>query len=313
MPGVVTSPFGTLAVIADPADGDGRVGAELPALERALGKGDLDYRLTLADPTRGLGQLASAALDDGARFVVAVGSDATVQDVVNGMFRDGRPIVEEAVLGVVAANTGNQLVRSFGLPGDTEGGVRRLAGADTYPFDVMKVTCAGPDGPVTRYATNLAMMGLAARVELQRQRMPGWLGERGRAFASFWRGYVGAHRQQVSIAYDTKRWDGETFQIIVGNAQYGPDGLRLSPRSWPGDGVLDALVFTGQKSDAYTMMPRIMRHGDHIPDPNIHELRAKIRFAIDAERPMTVVADGREFGATPATFQVVAHQLLFKL
>ena len=137
MPGVVTSPFGTLAVIADPADGDGRVGAELPALERALGEGDLDYRLTLADPTRGLGQLASAALEDGARFVVAVGSDATVQDVVNGMFRDGRPIVEEAVLGVVAANTGNQLVRSFGLPGDTEGGERRLAGADTFPFDVM--------------------------------------------------------------------------------------------------------------------------------------------------------------------------------
>ena len=50
------------------------------------------------------------------------------------------------MLGVVAANTGNDLVRSFGLPGDTEGGVRQLAGENTYPFDVMKITCAGPDG-----------------------------------------------------------------------------------------------------------------------------------------------------------------------
>ena len=45
--------------------------------------------------------------------------------------------------------------------------------------------------------------------------------------------------------------------------------MRLSPRSFPGDGVLDALVFTGPKSDAYRLLPRIFRHGDHVPDPDI--------------------------------------------
>ena len=204
MPGDVTSPFGTLAVIADPADGDGRVAAELPALERALGARDLDYRLTLADRGPRARTLASAALDDGARFVVAVGDDATVQDVVNGMFRDGRPIVDEAVLGVVAANTGNDLVRSFGLPGDTEGGVRRLAGADTYPFDVMKVTCAGPDGTRDPLRAQPGRDRAWQHGSTAAPRMPGWLGERGRRFAGFWRGYVGARRQQVSIGYDTK-------------------------------------------------------------------------------------------------------------
>ncbi len=87
----------------------------------------------------------------------------------------------------------------------------------------------------------------------------------------------------------------------------------MSPRSFPGDGVLDALVFSGPRSDAYTLLPRIYRHGDHIPDPHIQEMRAKIRIAIEAERPLPIAADGVPMGTTPATFQVVPQQILLKL
>ena len=315
MPGVVTSPFGSLAVIANPQDGDGKVGDELPALERALTQRDLDYRLTVTSLRDETMEAAASALDEGVRFVVAVGDDGTVQDVVNGMFRDGAPIVMDPVLGVVAATGGNELVRSFGLPRDTEGGVQRLMGETTYPMDVMKITCrARPgDGEVVRYATNMAQLGLGAQVALGRARLPPWLGERGRAFIGFWGGYVRTRNRSVRVAYDTKSWEGTAFQVLVGNAQFTAGGLRMSPRSWPGDGVIDALVFTGNKSDAYTMMPRILRHGDHLPDPNITELRAKIRFAIETDRPLAVVADGTLLGTTPATFQVVPQQILFKM
>ena len=109
-----------------------------------------------------------------------------------------------------------------------------------------------------------------------------------------------------------KKWEGQSFHVVIGNGQFA-SGVRLSPRSFPGDGVLDALVFTGQKSDAYTMMPRIMRHGGHVPDDSIKELRAKVRFSVESEWPLAVVADGESLGTTPATFQVVAQQILLKL
>jgi diacylglycerol kinase family enzyme len=310
----MTSPFGSLAVIADPRAGYGRVGDQLDALQRALRANDLDFRLSLAERDGDGAEFASAALDQGYRYLVAVGDDAAVQDVLNGMFRDGAPIVEEPVLGVVAAEAGNDLLRSFGLPDDVEGGVRHLLGDNTYPFDVMRVTSTGDDGaPHTRYAHNLAQIGLGAHVELARRRLPAWLGEGRRAFLGFWRGYVTTRRQRLRIAYDTKAWEGDAFQVVVGNGQFTSGGIRLSPRSYPGDGVLDALVFTGQKSDAYTMMPRIMRHGGHVPNDAIKELRAKIRFTVEAERPTAVVADGEPFGRTPATFQVVPQQILLKL
>ena len=309
----MTCPFGVLAVIADPSAGDGGVGERLPDLHRALASNDLEYNLSVAEHPGDGARLATAALDDGCRYVVAVGDDAIVQDVVNGMFRDGAPIVEDSVLGVVAAHAENDLLRSFGLPDDIDGGVRHLVGENTYPFDLMRITCRGPDGELaTRYAHNLAQIGIGANAELARKRLPAWLGDRRRRFLGFWRGYIGTRRRVVRIGYDMKHWEGESFHVVIGNGQFA-SGIRLSPRSFPGDGVLDALVFTGQKSDAYTMIPRIMRHGGHVPDDAIKELRAKVRFSVESEWPLAVVADGEPFGTTPATFQVVAQQILLKL
>ena len=110
-----------------------------------------------------------------------------------------------------------------------------------------------------------------------------------------------------------KTFEGRAFNVIVANAQFTSAGLRMSPRSFPGDGVLDAHVFRGPRSDAYRMLPRIYRHGDHIPDPNIHEMRAKIRVAVEADRPLPIVADGEVLGTTPATFQIVPQRILLKL
>ena len=310
----MASPFGHLAVIADPRAGHGRVGERLRALQRALESNGLEYRLSIAGSDGEGARLTSSALDHGFRYVVAVGDDATVQEVVNGLFRDGAPIVDGPVLGVVAADADNDLLRSFGLPDDVDGGVHHLLGDNTYPFDVMRITCTGPDGQrLTRYAHNLAQIGLGANVELARRRLPARLGDHRRRFLGFWRGYVGTRRRSLRIAYDMKAWEGDGFHVVIGNGQFASGGMRLSPRSYPGDGVLDALVFTGQRSDAYTMMPRIMRHGGHVPDDAIKELRAKIRFTVEADRPMALVADGEPFGTTPATFQVVPRQILLKL
>lgn len=303
------SPFGSLAVIADPRAG---VTDELPALERALDARGLDHRTLVAngsDPAA----LATDAMDEGFRFLVAVGDDATVQDVVNGMFRDGRPILEDPVLGVVAAGSGCDLVRSFGLPGDTESAAAHLVGENTYALDLMRITATAPGGErVTRYGHNLAQVGMGAQQEACAAKAPRWLGG-SRRFYGFWCGYMKTKATTVSVAHDTRTWEGRAWNVVVANAQFTGGGLRLSPRSFPGDGVLDALVFTGPRSGAYTQLPRLFRHGDHVPDPHIRELRAKVRFEVRSERPMPVLVDGVAMGTTPATFQVVPRSILFKL
>ena len=306
---VATSPFGPLAVLLDPRTG----GKTLPIeVERALQAQGLEYRLQVADTSAELTRLSSAALDEGYRFVAAVGDDATLQHVVNGLFRDGRPIVQEPVLGVVAAGTGCDLSLSFGLPRDISGAVGHLAGDNTYPFDVMKIAVTGPDGQrVIRYAHNVAEVGFhaAATIAAGRDQRAANV----RRFVGFWRAYLRSGVQPLTIGTDRTTIEVDAWSVVIGNGQFTDGGIRLSPRSFPGDGVLDALVFTGPKSDAYRMLPRIFRHGDHLPDPHIKELRAKLKIDVTAPRALPVVADGLPLGTTPVTFQVVPQQILLKV
>jgi diacylglycerol kinase (ATP) len=309
----VTSPFGALAVIVDPTAGEGRVAAEVGAVERALAHRGLEHRIQVAEAPGDVSRLATAALDEGYRYLAAVGDDGTVQDVVNGMFRDGRTIVDSPVLAVVAAGSGCDLVRSFGLPGDVDGASSHLMGENTYELDVMKITARGRNGATeVRYAHNVAEVGLHASATAKAAGFPRWMGN-GRRFVGFWAAYAGTRRSVLDVVVDGRPQQHRAWSVIVGNGQFADGGLRLSPRSFPGDGVLDALLFTGPKSDAYRLLPRIFRHGDHVPDPGVKELRARVALRIDGPRSLPVVADGSVLGTTPVTFQVVPRQILLKL
>ncbi len=237
--------------------------------------------------------------------MAAVGDDATVQDVVNGMFRDGHPIVPDAVLAVIPANSSCDLVKSFGLPSDAVDATAHLLGEETYPFDLMKLQSVSDGGEQTvRYAHNLAQIGFHAEATARTARLPERLGN-ARRFLGFWGAYVRTRPVDLAIDVDGRAHALRGWSLVIGNGQFADGGLRLSPRSFPGDGVMDALVFTGPKSDAYRMLPRIFRHGDHIPDPGIKELRTKLVLRVEAERRLPVVADGAYLGTTPVSIQMV--------
>lgn len=310
------SPFGPVTVIADPWAGGGHVGSELAALERALAGRGLAYTLVVAEARGDATRLAAEALDGGGRYLAAVGDDATVQDVVNGMFRDGRTIVHEPVLAVLAANSGCDLVKSFGLPGDVEGASAHLLGPHTYPMDLMKIavtTAGGPAAePTIRYAHNVVEVGLHAAAWRRAGRLPSGLGN-ARRFLGFWGAYATNRVRDLKVGIDATSHELRGWSVVVGNGQFTDGGMRLSPRSFPGDGVLDALVFVGPKSDAYRLLPKMFQHGDHIPHPHIEELRAKLTVRLDADRPMPVVADGEYLGTTPVTVQMVPRSILLKL
>jgi diacylglycerol kinase (ATP) len=306
------TPFGELTVIVNPHAGRRRVGQEISRLQESLRERDLPNRLVLTERPGDATRIASEALEAGGRFVVAVGGDGTVNEVLNGMFRDGEPLVADAVLGVVAAGSGCDLVRTFGLPGDATKACRHLAGDNTYPFDVIKITYANEHGgQAERYCANITEAGLGAAVAARAAKLPARLGQ-SRYFIAFWRVLPAFKLAQVRVQADRKVYEGPAYQVVVANCQFYGGGMRISPRSYPGDGVLDTLVFTGPKSDAFTMIPRVYR-GDHIPNDHIREMRSKVAVRVEADRALPIEADGEILGSTPATFQVIPQRIRMKL
>jgi YegS/Rv2252/BmrU family lipid kinase len=294
----MSTPFGELTVIVNPHAGKRHVGEEIPELERTLRARNLPYRLLRTQGPGDATRLAREALESGGRFLVAVGGDGTVHEVVNGMFDDeGKPIVPDAVLGVVAAGSGCDLIRTFGLPGDATRACHHLTGDNTYPLDIGKITYTTTDGErAVRYFVNVAEVGLGAAVAARAERMSPSLG-RSKYFLGFWLTLPRFKMARVTVVAGRKTYEGPAYLVVVGNAQYYGGGMKISPRSYPGDGVMDALVFKGPKSDAFTLLPKIYR-GEHLPH---------------ADRALPIESDGEVLGTTPVTFEVIPQPIQMKL
>lgn len=303
--------FGTLELIAYPAEAGGAVGAVLPDVERAVSGLGLEYRLHLVSDPREAEGVARDTLARGGTFVVVVGGDRMVNEALNGMFDGGLPIGSQPVLGLVPASSGCDFARNFGLPDEGAAACRYLAGDNSFPVDVGRVTATGPDGSsVTRYFAGLAQVGLGAEAAVRTLRLPHRL-RSSRAFLGYWLTMLRFRPVVVHIASDRRTFDGSVHDVMVANGQFRGGGIRVSPRSWPSDGYLDLLVMTGPKSDSFTMLPRMYR-GEHLPHPNVREFRIKA-IRLEAERPLAVTADGIVVGTTPATFEVVPEAIRVKV
>src|SRR5262245_22461686 len=63
-------------------------------------------------------ELTRTAIKSGAKTVVAVGGDGTINEVVNGFFENDLEISHQVQLGIIPHGTGSDFVRILNLPRD---------------------------------------------------------------------------------------------------------------------------------------------------------------------------------------------------
>ena len=306
----MTSPFGPLVIIANPKAGRGKLSAALDEIDHVLKDAALEHRIVETTHPGHATQAARDALRGGERYLVAAGGDGTVHEVVNGMLEDGGPVAADAVLGVVAAGSGCDFVRSFGIPGDAVQAARHLAGDAVRQIDVGRVTYAAGGGQASRYFPNIAQVGLGASVVAWAARLPALLGPT-RYNAGFWLALPGFRRTTVTLEADGQAYEWRAHNVVVANCQFYGGGMRISPKSEPDDGVLDVLAMVGPKSDAFTIVPKVYK-GTHLPHRGIAELRAS-RIRVEASAPLGIEADGEMLGTTPATFEIIRKAIQLKV
>jgi len=277
----MTSPFGPLVLIANPSAGRGAAARALPRIESVLQNEDLSYRVVRTTHPGHATEAARQALEHGERYLVAVGGDGTVHEVVNGMVKDGGPVAADAVLGVVAAGSGCDFIRSFGLP----------------------------DGS-TRCFVNIAEVGLGAAVVAKAAGLGRFLGG-ARYAAGFWLTLPRFRPAAVRLDANGQHHAWRAFNVVVANCRFYGGGMQISPNSDPCDCLLDILVMTGPKSDSFTTLPKVYS-GAHLPHRNIAELRAA-QLSIEAEPFFPVEADGELLGTTPASFGIMPGAIRLKV
>ena len=305
----MSSPFGRLILICNARSGRGAVGKALPAVAGQLERHGLEHEVHHTQHAGHATQLARKALADGHRFLVAVGGDGTIHEVVNGMIENDEAVNRQAVLGVVAAGTGSDFIKTFGLPKTPADAVARLTGDHHFPIDIGKVVYTEDGREVTRYFPNIAEVGLGAEVVARAQRLPRWMGHTVYLVA-FWLTMRKHRAAQVVVDLVDRRYEGRMNNMVVANCQFFGGGMKIAPKAAPTDGLLDIQIEHARKREAIAIMPKVFK-GEHLPHPDIEESK-RVRCSIDADRPLRIEADGEVLGYTPARFELLRNAINLK-
>lgn len=306
----MSSPYGKLVVICNGKAGKGGVKTHLPEVTALLAQRELDY---VVRETEGPGhaiELAREALDAGDQLIVAMGGDGTINEVVNGMIRDDKPVNEDATLGVVSAGTGCDFIKTFGIPNVASHAVAHLDGHERFKIDIGKITFHGEGQETVRYFANVAEAGIGAACVARAERLPRWLGPTVYFFA-FWL-TVRKHRAaDVVVDLVDRKYEGKMNNLVVANGQFFGGGMKIAPKAAPTDGILDIQIEHANKREAIALMPKVYK-GEHVPHPDIFEAK-RVRVSITSDPPFLIEADGEVLGHTPATFDVLKDSLYLKV
>lgn len=303
----------TIAVV-NPKSQNGALGRRWPDVARVLRRELDSFETAFTDGPGHAVELVSAALRAGARRVLAVGGDGTINEVANGFFDGDQPISPEAVLGLVPFGTGGDLRRTVGLPKGWAQAIQVLASGSERTIDVGHLEYRGPDGDTrSRIFVNIASFGISGLVDRlvneSSKRMGGRVSFMIGSLRATWR-YA---NQRVRISFDDDPQDAVDMTIntvAVANGRYFGGGMLVAPEAEIDDGFFDVVAIGDvSRREMILSSPRLYR-GTHLSMDKVSHRRARaVRAEPVGDERVELDVDGETPGTLPAAFRVLPRAL----
>jgi diacylglycerol kinase (ATP) len=252
-------------------------------------------------------ELAREAVDAGAKLVVAVGGDGTLNEVVNGVA--GRDVD----LATIPLGTGMDFGRTYRIPTKFDDAVRVVLEGNVRTIDAGCVryrTWAGETAE--RYFANVSSVGMSGAVAQRANGMSKALGGKVTFFYALTRVFLEWRNTDVTVRLDDAERRGAMHDVIIANGVWHGGGMKLAPDASPDDGQFDVvLIGDVSKVDFLTTAPKIYK-GKHVHHPKVEVLRSR-RVEVDAPVQLPIELEGEQVGTTPATFEVVPGALRLRV
>jgi len=270
----------------------------------ALGTQSIEYELRVSASADAVGDLVSEGIGLGYTNFAAIGGDGMANLVLNGLME--HVWASPPTLAILPAGSGGDFIRTFALPRDLEGAATHLADEQRYPTDVGIIK----GGFGSRYFLNAANAGVAARSAGIASRLPDRLGA-ARCRIAFWMALPGFSPAKVRVDVDGKSLQGDLMNVVIANGQFFGGGLNVAPRATVQDGLFDVQLFAGPRSQAPSVMARVVR-GAHLTHRSVRRTRGS-EIVVDCPEYWPIEADGELFGRGPVSVDVVPHAIFFKI
>lgn len=264
-------------LIANPASGANRSRDIAAQVVRLLGRRKVEFDLEYTSAPKHAAEIALRSCGD-FDAVVAVGGDGTVHEVAGAMLDCPIP------LGIIPAGSGNDLVKSLGIPNDVGRAV------DILLAGRMRVIDAGTVNG--RCFVNVIGVGFDAAVNHNSHGLRWPAGGLLRYVAALVM-TLGSYRPQtLTVTLDGKESTQDLYLLTIGNGTTCGGGFRLTPHAELDDGLLDVTFVRP------VTVPRLLWHLPKVFQGTLEKaeryasMTRAARIVVESSMPVPVHVDG---------------------
>ena len=296
-------------LILNPHAGVGKGEKDKKKIIKLLRKNGFEFETYISEYPKHIISLTSGLIGKGYRKIIIAGGDGSLNEVVNGIFCQTEISPEKITVGMIPVGTGNDWIKTFGVPNDYKKAIKRIIKGKTIRQDVGKISYDENGKNSTCFFANMAGFGFDAMVAekanvLKNKGRSGILVYLQSLTSSFIQFQICKTRMQI----DQEEINELIFSTSIGIGKYNGGGMMQAPGAIPNNGEFQVTVI--RKIGVLGILRNIigLYNGNFIKDYRVSTHSAR-HIKITSERNIAGEADGEILGNHSFEIEIIPQKL----
>lgn len=304
-----SNPKADWLVVVNPNAGKRKGEKDWSKIAKLLEKYKISYRQVFTHQRQNAILITRKGIEGGYRKIIAVGGDGTMNEVINGCFRQNACPTTDLKVAIITVGTGNDWGRMFDIPLDYEEAIKLIAREKTIRQDTGEVFYFQGTRRLKRFFINMAGLGFDALVcrntNIQKDK-----GKSSKAsyLLSLLKSLFMYSYTSTEINIDGRIIQNEVFTISLGIGKYSGGGMLQTPFAVPDDGLFDITIIKRLRKGEVIRSLKKLYNGTLLDHPKIEGFKGEV-IAIDSDPLIHLEADGETLGHSPIEFRIIPRSI----
>lgn len=256
-------------------------------------------------------ELAPSAIRSGAQYLIAVGGDGLLNEVINGYMSCTEQERKYVTIGVFPMGTGNDFCKTIGIKADFKQLASLLESGQPKPIDICKMKFLDVNRqPTERYFNNIADIGIGGYASQRVNRSSKILGATLSYVKAIVLTFLSYKHRRVRITAENFTWEGRVLLVVMANGKFFGSGLCIAPQAEPDDGTMQLVLLANVTLLDYLKHQGEVRRGEIITHREVSYMPSAF-CRIEPIEECTIDMDGEFVGYGPLDSIVLPKAVKF--
>jgi YegS/Rv2252/BmrU family lipid kinase len=295
-------------IIANPYSSGGKTKKKWPLIEKYLQSEEIEYQIQWTKEKNHATRLSKEAIQNGFKTIISLGGDGTHNEVVNGIMEQSTFPSTDISFGVIPGGTGNDWIKSHGIPRNYKKCISLIQKGKTKLQDVGIVEY-GNQLNQKRFFINAAGFAYDAYLIKEMEQNVTFISSSLIYMFNILKYLLKYRAEEMVLKFNNKTIKEYFYTVNACLGKYAGGGLMIAPHAKPDDGNF-ALTMAFKLSKIQILLNLYRFYNGTIgKHSKIDTLHSKSIFITNKDKKVNVEVDGEYLGASEVKLSLISSSL----